>query len=289
MLFFLFLGVFLIGTAPAVFPQQRDFWSTTKFEFSTAINFQRPLMDSSYFHKYSPPFLSGPYESTAQQSIYLRGKDNWGLNVTFAYFPLKKLGLQFQFEYAKPRIRGSNTRYDVHLSYAIGDFSGPPPYPYIFERSFDWPNTDGYLTQPCFSLNPVARLPFSKRIALNISGGLTYFIFKGEGVSLTYSKFWIDEEGYFVGETYQMKWKFGTAKRFGLNVGAEFNWVLFNNVSFTSDLRYYACPKTSLHLDILRNEMLTDDFGQVKDTMNLGKIRVNASFYRVNLGLKYLF
>lgn len=283
------LALFLFAGMPiSAFPQQVDYWSAKKFEFSTAVSYEFSLLETSYFHQYSPPFLSGPYESNAEQTIYLNGKQSWGLSAAISYFPLRKLGFQLQLEYGKPRISGSNTVYDVSLNYAIGDYPGGPPYPYIFEKTYDWPNTEGYLTQVCLSLNALVRFPLSKRVALYISGGPTYFRTSGEGVGLTYSKFWI-EEGYFVGETYQMKFKFGPMNKLGLNIGAELNWVLFSNVSLAVDMRFYGSPKGTPHLEIQQNEILSDPIEEVRETMNIGNVEVNPSFYRVHVGLKYLF
>jgi hypothetical protein len=127
-----------------------------------------------------------------------------------------------------------------------------------------------------------------RTISLNVSLGPTYFRVKGEGVGLAYSKYWM-EDGYFVGETFQLKIAFGPIHRLGLNAGAEFNWLLFHNVCFTADARFFASPEAEVSLDVLPNEMLTDPIDQVKKTMDIGRIKVNPTFYRINLGLKYLF
>ncbi len=285
---YLLVSFLAVGMPVSAFSQKVDYWSAKRFEFSTAVSYEFSLLETSYFHQYSPPFLSGPYKSNAEQTIYLNGKQSWGMSAAISYFPLKKLGLQLQLEYGKPRIEGTNTAYDVLLNYAIGSFAGGPPYPYIFEKSYDWPNTEGFLTQVCLSLNALVRFPLSERIALYISGGPTYFRTSGEGVGVTYSKFWI-EEGYFVGETYQMKFKFGPINKLGLNIGAELNWVLFSNVSLAIDMRFYGTSKESPALQIQRNEMLSDSIDEVRKTMNLHGIEINPSFYRVHVGLKYLF
>jgi len=291
--YFYLLVLFLtVGMPVSTFSQEVDYWSAKRFEFSTAVSYEFSLLETSYFHQYSPPFLSGPYESNAEQTIYLNGEHSWGMSAAVAYFPLKKLGLQLQLEFGRPRIGGTNTVYDVSLDYAIGDFAGSPPYPYVFEETYDWPNTEGYLTQVCLSLNALARFPLSKTVALYISGGPTYYRISGEGVGVTYSKFWIkikEEELRFVGETYQMKFKFGPINKLGLNIGAELNWVLFSNVSLAVDMRFYGCPKESPPLEIQPNEMLSDSINEVRETMNLHEIKINPSFYRVHVGLKYLF
>jgi hypothetical protein len=287
---FLHLGLIVLLTisAPLSVLAQDVNWKNIKFEFSTGVSIAWSLLDSSYHHQYSPPFLSGAYVSNAEQTIYLKGKTAWGVNAALNYYPSEKLGLQLQVEWGKPKFNGNNSPYPVSLNYSHNDSAGNPPYPHIFERTYGWPDTEGNLNELCVSLNLMARLPLSRKITLNIAGGPTYFWVKAEGVGLAYSKYCM-EEGFFVGETYQIKYKLGPLQKLGTNLGLELNWVFFGNVSFVSDLRYYGCSKSSLPLDVLPNEMLTDPLAQVKQLMNLGEIEVNPSFYRLNLGLKYLF
>ncbi len=288
LLFVIFLLLGLTLSEPA-YGLVNSYWTKKKLEFATATSYEVSLLDTSYFHQYSPPFLSGPYESNGQQTVYIDGDKSWGLSASLAYFPVEKLGVQLHLEFGKPRLKGKNTPYEVQVSYGIGDLTAPPPYPFLFERTYDWPNTEGYLTQVCLSLNAIVRLPISSKMCLYFSGGPTYFYTSGEAVSLTYSKFWIDSDGFFVGETFQMKFRFKSEAKFGLNLGAEVNWWLFGNVSLTLDFRFFGSPESSLPLEILRNPMLKDDFSQVKKTMNPGRVEVNPSFYRAHLGLKYLF
>jgi len=77
--------------------------------------------------------------------------------------------------------------------------------------------------------------------------------------------------------------------RLGFNLGLEFNLVLYSTFCVVADLRYYGCPKTTLGLEIIDEGLIPDDFNQIKATMNLHNITVNPSYYRINLGLKYLF
>ncbi len=284
----LFISFLIFALIPGRLFSDQSYWSTTKFEFSTAVSFEKALLDSSYFHQYSPPFLSGDYVSDAQHTINLNGQTGWGLSAAFAYMFIKNFGLELQFEYGKPKITGMNSPYDVYLNYTIGFNTGPPPYPFVFEKSFGWPDTVGHLTEFCLSLNLKGRLPLSKKIAFSLSGGLTYFNVKGQGTGLAYAKYWW-EEGWFNGETYQYKFKFGPLNKLGLNLGLEFNLILYSTFCFVMDLRYYSCPETTLGLGIINEGLIPDDFNQIKATMNLHNITINPSYYRVNVGLKYLF
>ena len=282
-------ALLILGAAiPAsVFAQPKP-WKDVKFEFSTGISWEVLPLSSSYLHKYSPPFLSGAYVSTAQQTLNLKGKANWGVNAAMTYFPVEHLGVQFQVEFGRPRLKGKNTNYDVSLNYSLSTPAGSPPYPFLFERSYGWPSTEGTVDELCFSLNAVVRLPLSKRLTLNFSGGPTYFLVKSEQVGLAYSRYWM-EQGYFNGETFQLKFKLGSFGRLGMNLGGEFNWLVFRTVAVVADIRYYSSSEVKLPVKVMQNEMLNQPLAETAATMKLGKIGFNPSFYRVNLGLKYLF
>ncbi len=60
-------------------------------------------------------------------------------------------------------------------------------------------------------------------------------------------------------------------------------------MAIVADFRVYAASKSNLPIELLPNEMLTQPLSQTAATMNLGAISFNPSFYRLNLGLKYLF
>ena len=284
-------------TSPAQASPDRSssYWSKFKFELTTAVSYHKSLLDSSYFHQYSPPFLSGAYESRGDHTIKIQGKDGWGFNGGLAFFPVTNFGVQFLVDYAKPKISGGNKEYDVWLNYALS-FDASPPYPNIFEYTYGWPDTGGQLTEVCLSLNGAFRLPVSKRLAFNLSGGLTYFHIDGEGTGIAYSYYWW-EDGWFKGRTFNIKTKIGTIDKLGLNLGAEFNWVLWGNMCFVLDARYFACPSSTLPMEIIDEGLVTPPpppfegitFDEIKETMNLQELTVNPSFYRINLGLKYLF
>lgn len=279
-----------VSSSPA-----RDYWSRFKFEIGTAVSFQRSLVDSSYFHQYSPPFLSGAYESLADHTVKVRGKEGWGFNVGLAYFPVTNFGIQFLVDYAKPKLSGANAEYDVWLNYSL-DFDAVPPYPNTFEYTYEWPETAGDFTEVCLSLNGMFRLPVSKELAVSLSGGLTYFHVDGKATGIAYSYYWW-EDGWFKGRTFDVKYKIGTIEKLGLNLGAEINWVLWSNMCLLLDVRYFACPSQTRQMEIINEGLVTPPspsfdeipFEEIEATMNLQDLTINPSFFRLNLGLKYLF
>jgi len=282
------LAIVLILSAPAALFSQKTPWSAVKFEVRTALGYQKSQLESSYLHQYSPPFLSGAYQSSAQQTIQLEGEEAWGMSVGISYFPVSNFGLQFLLDYGKPKIGGRNSEYDFSLNYALADPPGPPPYPYVYDKAYVWPTTKGNLTQLCLSLNAVTRLPLGKPLAVGFSGGLTYFRTEGSGASLGFT-FCRIEDNSFVEETYQIPYKFGVVNKLGFNVGADFSLAIISNLCATLDVRAFYGPKYRVPLDLEGNWQLGLTLDEIKATMHLGNIAVNPSFYRLDIGLKYLF
>jgi hypothetical protein len=277
-----------LSGSSALFSQTTP-WSEVKFEVRTALGYQKALLDSSYLHQYSPPFLSGAYESTAQQTLKMEGETAWGMSLGVSYFPLPQLGCQILFDYGKPRIGGQNSTYEFYLDYALVDPPGDPPYPYVYEREHFWPTTRGNLSQVCFSLNAVVRLPIAKSLAVNASAGPTLFRTGGKAASIGYTFCRIEDES-FIEETYQIPYNFGPVIKLGVNVGIDLSLVLVSNLCATLDARAFFGPKYNLRLKLDEDSwQLSQPLNEVEAVMQLGKIRVNPSFYRLDIGLKYLF
>lgn len=287
-LFTLVALLWLIAAVPVSVFAQSSPWKDVKLEFSTGISWEWLPLSTSYLHKYSPPFLSGAYVSTARQTLNLEGKPNWGINAAMTYFPTERLGLQFQVEFGRPRLDGKNSQYGVLMNYSLSSPAGSPPYPYLFERTYGWPSTEGTVDELCFSLNAAVRLPISESVAIYFSGGPTYFRVKSEQVGPAYSRYWM-EDGSFMGETFQLKYELGWFGRLGMNLGGEFNWLVFRAMAIVADVRFYWASETNVPIELLPNEMLDQPISEVAATMELGEISFNPSFYRINVGLKYFF
>jgi hypothetical protein len=281
--------------APVGTERASGYWGKFKFEVATSVSYSLSMLDSSYAHHYSPPFLSGAYESTGDHTIKIVGDDGWGFNISAGYYLQRNLGVQVLVDYAKPKISGGNTGYDVWLNYS-SSYEDTPPYPNTYEYTYGWPPTAGDLTEICISLDAIFRLPISRKLAFNLSGGLTYFHVKGEGTGIAYSYYWL-EDGWFWGRTFNVKTKIGEIDKLGFNLGAELNCVLWSNMCLILDARCFACPSSTLPMKVIDEGLVTPPpppfeeitFEEVEATLNLQDITINPSFFRINLGLKYMF
>lgn len=288
LLFVLATVLLLVVSGPVPASAQTKPWKEVRFELSTGLSREFLPLSTSYLHEYSPPFLSGAYVSSARQTLKLEGQENWGVNAALTYFPSEHLGVQFQVEFGRPRLKGKNSDYHVSVNYSTISPAGSPPYPYLFERSYNWPGTEGTVDEVCLSLNAALRLPVSERLVLGFSAGPTYFRVRSEQVGPAYSRYWM-EDGYFMGETFQLKYRLGWFGRLGLNLGGEIGWRIIGTVALIADFRYFSASETGLAIELLPNEMLAMPLSEASATMALGEVRFDPSFYRINLGLKYLF
>lgn len=279
--------ILALSFRPLLLAQQPNPSTQSKFEFSTSLSFNGSFVDSSYFSHYSPVFQSGPYVSDATQTVYVKGGQGLGFNAALAYFPSKNFGVQVLAEYFRVPLSGNNSDYITTLNYNVVPSPGPP-YPYFYERTYEWPATEGQLREFCLDLNLFLRMELGRMMTLNFSGGPTYFHIRGEATSIGFSTFWI-EFGNFWMETTQTKYQFSRANKIGANLGMEFAWLSMGNVGFLLDLRYYYCPPATLQLEVIDAGLCSCPLDEINATLGLGSMRINPSFYRISFGLKYIF
>jgi hypothetical protein len=72
------IALFLVFLVPLSLFSQMKTWKDVKLEFSTGISWEFSPLKTSYLHQYSPPFLSGAYVSSAQQTFNIQGRSSWG-------------------------------------------------------------------------------------------------------------------------------------------------------------------------------------------------------------------
>jgi hypothetical protein len=117
----------------------------------------------------------------------------------------------------------------------------------------DWPNTEGNLTETTFNLQL------------------------------------IDEEYHLTGGTYQMVYRFGPKTKYGFNVGTEAAFEAFRRVILAVDMRWFGCPKSDFPLHIVEDEAITHPIAEIEQAIGLGSLRVNPSYFRVGLAVRFIF
>ena len=260
-----------------------------RYEFGLTWNWYDPGMDASYTSRYAPRYLSGgTYSSLAEQTIRIKAKAIGGLAAFVTWFPVSNIGVQFMAEYFKPDFEGANTAYAYSLTY-----ERPMPdhttRTVSYANSMDWGPSEGDVREIVLSLNGVLRLPLTRSLSVNVSGGPSYFYFEGKAGFIGYTKFWTTADRVLHIQDFKLPYEFGPQNRLGFNVGGEAAFHLSGTISLIGEYRYFACAKADTTLHLTPNDVLPDPVADVESTLGLGSMKLDPSFTRFSAGLKFRF
>jgi hypothetical protein len=245
-----------------------------------------PLIGASYTNEFSPPYSPGPYTSSASQTLHVNGKTSLGmggfLNILFG----ERVGIQVLADYSRPALGGANSQYSLVLNYETYE-------PRTYEADDDWPATNGSLTQTTFSLNGLLRFPLAADLDFSLSGGWSISNFEGKAAPIGFSRFWleqIDTTYTLYRRTLRMIYSFGPDTVHGLNLGGEMAYTFMRSVILALDVRYFYFPRRNLQLSIVDDPILSPETVQgIEEVIQPGTLRVDPSFFRVNVIIRFRF
>ena len=258
-----------------------------RFELGFGWTLVGPFMNSTYVNAYQPT-LAPPdryIASSADQTVHFKAKTTYGMNGFFNVLFAERFGLQILADYHRPGLGGSNGPYSVSM-----EFQGFEPTTY--SRTDDWPSSTGNLTQTTFSLNALARFPVAEKLALSVSAGPTVFYFEGKAGHVGYTFFdlaFVDGQYQLTGGTYHVVVEFGPETKYGLNVGVEAAYEAFRHVILAVDLRWFGAAKADLPMRIVPDPIITVPIDQIESAIGLGSLRVDPSYIRAGLALRFVF
>ncbi|HOW85228.1 MAG TPA: hypothetical protein P5119_08735 [Candidatus Aminicenantes bacterium] len=258
-----------------------------RFELGFGWTLVGPTMSSTYVNSYKPPFTPADryIDSAAAQTLRFKPKTTYGMNGYFNVLFGGNFGLQLLADYHRPHMGGSNSPYDVSLQ-----FTAFEPETYTF--TVDGPSPDGNLTETTFSLNALARFRLTDTLSLSVSAGPSVFHFEGKAgyIDYTYADLaLVGEEYQLSAGTFHMVASFGPDTRYGMNVGVEAAYEAFRHVILAFDLRYYAAAKSDLQLAIMEDETITVPLDEIEAAIGLGTLRVDPSYFRAGLAIRFVF
>jgi opacity protein-like surface antigen len=257
-----------------------------RVEFGFGWSLVAPTFNSSYVSQFSPPMTGGPYESSAAQTINVKGKLGYGITGMFNLLFAETFGVQLLVDYSRPSLGGANSDYTVTLDYVT---FGPRTY----TKTDAWPHTRGNFSETTYSFNGLVRLPVAQYLTLNLSGGATSFYLKGKAMPLGYWSFTLENpepDTYQLSiKTYQLVYDFGPQQKWGFNVGAELAFEVTRNIIVGVDARWYQCGKLEAPMHLVANEGLTDPLDPIETTLGLGSLTINPSFFRACASLRFAF
>lgn len=281
------LGVFLIfAVLAAAGPLKADVHVELGFGWSMI----SPAFSTSYLNQFAPPMAPAvnAISSSATQTVRLTGKTGFGLSGFLNILLGDRYGIQVLVDDCRPGLGGSNSAYDVNLTYFVTD----PNNTFVYTKQGAWPDSRGDFSETTFSLNGIVRFPVARDLSLNFSGGATAFYLKGQATPIGFWSFRLDQPGgvdtLYI-KTYQLVYDFGPRTTLGLNAGGELALTLMRIMILSLDVRYFYSASADFQMHVTPNEGLEDPAPPIETAMHLGSIRVNPSYLRLALTLWFKF
>ncbi len=271
----------LLMGAPAVFG------GDLRFELGFGWSLVGPRLNAGYVNQFQPPFEPPDrfIAGAADQTVHFKGRAGLGMNGFFNVLFAENIGLQVLADYHRPGIGGTNGDYDVQVQFtAFG--------PQAWAESYEWPRTSGNLTETTFSFNALARFRIADDLTLSASAGPSIFHFEGKAGHIGYTYFDLADEGdefVLTGETYRMVVDFGPTTKYGLNLGFEIGYEAFRSVVLAFDVRYYLAAAVDLPMSVVPDDVIARPIGEIEAAIGLGTLKVDPSYFRAAIALRYVF
>lgn len=258
-----------------------------RFELGFGWTLVGPSLNARYANQYHPT-LNPPdryIASTADQRVQFKGKTTYGMNGFFNVLFTENVGLQVLADYHRPGIGGSSAPYDVSVQFLTFE-------PVTHTTSLEELPSKGSLTQTTFSLNALARFRVADNLSISVSAGPSVFHFEGQAGYIDYTYYDLAVAGgiyTLTGATYHMVVDFGPTTKYGMNVGVEAAYEAFRHVILAFDLRWYGAPKSDLQMHVVEDDLITRPIDEIEATIGLGSLRVNPSYIRAGLAVRFIF
>jgi hypothetical protein len=281
------LGAFLVVSGLlATGPLRAD----VKAELGFGWSLTAPAFSTSYLSQFSPPMTpaANAISSSATQTVHLKGKIGYGMSGFFNVLIGDTFGVQVLVDYFRPNLGGVNSDYNVNLTYYLTN----PSDQYVYSKQGAWPDSKGDFSETTFSLNGIVRFPLSYDLSFSLSGGVSAFYLSGEAMPMGFWSFGLEQVNnvnMLDIKSYELVYNFGSKTTYGGNLGGELAYSLIRSVTLSLDLRYFLSPKADFQMNITPNAGLTDPVEPIAEALNLGSIRINPSYLRLNLTLRFRF
>jgi hypothetical protein len=266
-------------------PARADVPKPGSFEINISASRFMPMLESAYSSRFSPPYRSGTYESSAAQDLAVKGRGVFGLSASAAYFLTTGIGFQLVVDIMRPSVEGINSNYEYSLDYHHTPSAGAP-YSGTYSDSRTWPDSEGSIRETAIGLNAVVRFPVTRAVTMQLSGGPAYFAAEGKIGYLGYTEFWT-AEGLLHIRNYELGYEFNPISRLGFDAGAEIAFDLMRSVALMAEFRYFACPKSDAAIKLSRDEAIS--VTEIESIIAPGPMKIDPSYARFSAGVKIRF
>jgi hypothetical protein len=286
-----FLAFFIVAASAVGLASSRGDRRWHRWELAAALSGSFSLLDTTYSHDYSPPvynYTVTDLDSLVDQHVNIKGKNALGMECKANTFIGEKVAIQFLADFHDSHLWGTDNFAHCKLRFSYKPY--PDYHPTIINKNewFAMKDTEGHLRQKTFSLNMLARFPLAWRITLDISGGVSLFLYSGkaEPIGYIYHSF---EHFIFVSIPYSFDFSIPTTTTLGANIGEELNVSIGRNVFFYAALRYYQGFTGSSEIKLISdlNSAAEDRewVEAVQERLNLGSLKSKPSFISMKIGL----
>jgi hypothetical protein len=81
----------------------------------------------------------------------------------------------------------------------------------------------------------------------------------------------------------------GAQTKYGFNVGVEAAYAVMRQVILALDLRWYEAPATDMAMHVIDDDIYPIPAEDIDAAIGLGVIKVNPSYMRVGLAIRFVF
>ena len=194
---------------------------------------------------YTPLLVNGgPATGRGEQTLTLRGGRPAGVLAGVNWLVTRRAGVQVFVHRASHTLTGANTPNHVQLTYLTRQ---PPDYlerEYTYERSFEWPDTEGAVTWWRIGANGLWRMS-GRRIDLTVSGGVLLSRLEGHADRASYVEFHLGGHSTIFYEEVLVRLRFADAWHVGYNAGADVALAAGRHLALTAGVRVWSSPARS--------------------------------------------
>lgn len=253
-----------------------------------------PVRDYTYDSQYVPPFPFVEHTGRAFQSLTLDPSLSpiiWG---GISWLPNGRAGLEVRVDWRRTPLGGANTPYDVAVEYTARQPPDFVPRQFTFERTYEWPDTDGHLQQFTAAAAFVvhAGQPDGAGVRLSAGGGITTL--SGEFEPLGYTVFHLGGHSTIFADELQATMTLDSKTTFGVSLGAEAHAPIGEHAAFVGGVRIFV-PRTMdvpvLAKGILNPEQALRDVpvSEIQDALAPVALHIRPVTFDLTAGLSVRF
>ena len=274
------------GTATA-----EDGAARPRFEAWLGGSLTDPALSTTYETRYSPTFGLGSVDSTAGQSLTVRGDRAFGGELGLGWSPDGRWGFQLSAARAAGDLSGTNAPY----SWSARIVTLPPPdyVPQTFEaaQTFDWPDTEGRLRVLTLAIG-VSRRWEGRRVGGGLSAGAALLRASGEVRSLGFTAFHLGGHSTFFSQEFEVEATLDPSSVAAFHAGADIDVALAPSWRLRLGYRYVRASEASLTPRVTRvvnaGEILLDEpLSRIESDLALKPFRLDLSSSRLLLSLVF--